>query len=133
MKCEINKLFLLNSTSTQYYVKLMSFLDLKETGRKLKIENNFTNAIIFYLKAYELRSSQLGKQQSDHIDLVDLLHEIAECYSCMGDEHQVSFFRLKEDEMRTRLWYSEDNFELAQSLDRVELNAKGMGQSSFKY
>jgi hypothetical protein len=41
--------------------------------------------------------------------------------------------KLKEDEMRTRLWYSEDNFELAQSLDRVELNAKCMGQSSFKY
>ncbi len=113
--------------------KRMSFLDLKERGRNLQMEKNFTQAIGFYLKAYEMRSSQLRQQQSDHIDLDDLLHDIAECYSCMGDEHQVNLFRLKENEMRTRLWYSQDNFDLAQSLDRIELNAKYMGQSSFQY
>jgi hypothetical protein len=61
------------SASTPHVKKRMSFLDLKERGRNLQMEKNFTHAIGFYLKAYEMRSIQLRQQQKDHINLLATL------------------------------------------------------------
>jgi len=51
----------------------------------------------------------------------------------MGNEHQAAIFQLKENEMRTRLWYNQDNYDLTQSLDKLEINAKKIGEFSFEF
>ena len=103
--------------------------ELTSSGRDLLILQDFSNALKIFLKAYDI----LSKNTNDHIDLVNLFHYIAECHWRMGNEHQAAMFQLKENEMRTRLWYNQDNYDLTQSLDKLEINAKKMGEFSFEF